>query len=89
MKVGSLVEYVDNRPGLWSHICPMLVIGEIYTIRGFNPHPMCPDSVFLEEIIGARWPTDPAYEIGYSISRFREVQPPMKISIDELLKELA
>ncbi len=76
MKVGSLVECINDTPhlGKWMNNLP-LIKGNIYTVSGFNHYG---NGIFLEEII-----TDWAYFITY----FREIQPPMEINIEELMLE--
>ncbi len=79
MKVGSLVECIYD--GLLPHTIQdgeNVIKGEIYTISAFiaNGH-----GVHLEEII-----SDSIWH-GFDISRFREIQPPIEINIEELMLE--
>lgn len=95
MKVGSLVELVDDnwpRP-VYTNIvnkgCRFPVKKTIYTVRAFPTA----DSIVLEEIVnpiifgklgrgGTGWA-----EPTFSVKRFKELMPPMEISVEEILKE--
>jgi len=90
MKVGSLVECIDDStpPEGWECIPP--IRKNIYTIRGITP---CHDAkgslglgIHTEEVINLCNPF--GFEYAWAIERFREIQPPMEISIESLLEEL-
>lgn len=86
MKVGSLVECISDRPTVWPE-CKPVVLGEIYTVRGFETL-WSPDiGVFLEEITNVPHPIDPSLEFCYKIDRFKEIQPPMEIKLSDLIPE--
>jgi hypothetical protein len=81
MKVGSLVECVNNKNFI-KMIPPKL--NTIYEVRGFNIN----GGLWLEEIhneicpyIGDEW--------GYNATRFRELLPPMSITIEQFEYEKA
>lgn len=85
MKIGSLVEHIRAAKKPMCGIV-QLVVGEIYTIREIQNF----DSgiaVCLEEVINTRHPLYD-FEIGYNIERFREIQPPMEIKIEDFITEL-
>lgn len=81
MKVGSLVERYKD----YGELDVTLVCGIVpekytpYTVREINIY-----GLYLEEIINHM---GPFAEWGYETMYFRELQPPMEISIEELLKE--
>lgn len=98
MKVGSLVECVVQLEN-WHplHIqnnTQVPIKGEIYTVRWIGPgkHPGYEDQTFLllEEVVNKEIkflsfdPEEPMFAIEY----FKEVQPPMKVSIEELMEEI-
>lgn len=87
MKIGSLVELVDDR---WTDskniIRPIKKV--IYTVRGFDRLPISTPSIFLEEIENAPVYYSNGYgESSFKITRFRELLPPMQISIEIILEK--
>ena len=88
MQVGSLVELIDDNWNYSDRIVPVKEV--IYTVRELPEDRI---GILLEEIINkkeyCRFPSGKAGygEPGFIIKRFRELQPPMKISIDELIQE--
>lgn len=93
MKVGSLVEcvYSSRKDGCISSTQLNMIdagytspiVGGIYTVRGFTENYK---GIFLEEIINPPIMTYRGIrEVGFTISAFREVQPPMDLT--ELLEE--
>jgi len=90
MKIGSLVECITNfsnafeiKSGLV--ICP--VQHDLYIIRDIKEcKPENDIGVHLEEIVNNK--NNHGIEFFYSIHGFKEVQPPMKIDIEELMTEL-
>lgn len=83
MQVGSLVVCVkadlDNSP----HHKP-LVLKKIYTIRGMFKYDG-EVGLLLEEIVNIQHPS--GGEIGYNIKRFRELDTPVSIKIEEFIYE--
>ncbi|MNT95842.1 hypothetical protein D3C72_2378030 [compost metagenome] len=83
MQVGSLVVCVKSDLDNYPHHKP-LVLKKIYTIRG-----MFKDDgevgLLLEEIVNIQHPK--GGEIGYNIKRFRELDTPVSINIEELIYE--
>lgn len=87
MKVGSLVECINDQYFANQDICTGFPKkGSIYTIREI----FASDSdtgVLLDEIVNPLFKfTDGIAEPGFHIRRFRELQPPMKISIEQFMK---
>ena len=82
MKVGSIVECIDN-----THFvaCVPPKLNRAYTIRNFDEFNGCV-GIRLEEIINSLHPRLNV-EFGYNIKRFRELQPPMEIQkeLDECI----
>lgn len=92
MQVGSLVECIesfnnDNR-GIYKDIEKNPIVGNIYTVRNI---------VELNEKIGIQLEeimnpilkyNDCIGETFFNIKKFREIQPPMEINIEELMEEL-
>lgn len=83
MEIGSLVVCVDAR-GVNS-TCRALVKDRIYTIRNIIVKNGA-TGVYLEEIINDCHPIK-GFEYGYMIDRFREIDAPISISIEEVTKE--
>jgi len=85
MKVGSLVELVDDsRWTLPKAPFEKPVKGRIYTVRQVIN---CPTAIGirLEEIYGRNY-LGHKTEIMFDAKRFRELQPPMEISIEAILE---
>lgn len=86
MKIGSLVVCVDSsnlkRP---DHVKP-LVKGKIYTIRSINKYPdgygATLDEVVNEKVIFTTGLLEPVY----NIIRFRELDTPTEINLENILK---
>lgn len=92
MKVGSLVELVYDNWYLLEKLSKLGVVypvkGKIYTIREIVfSQEGC--GVLLEEIINPKIHNtrNGMVEHGFRIERFRELLPPMQISIEEILEE--
>lgn len=85
MKVGSLVEHVRAAKHPMIGIT-QLIVGDIYTVREIQNFPSG-TAICLEEVINTRHPLYD-FEIGYNICRFREIQPPMEIKIEDFITEL-
>lgn len=85
MKVGSLVECVNDKPLSYTVPGPMPVVGNIYTVSDIFKTPM-KGLIFIRVDEIELDVKDRPY-IGFDISRFREVQPPMSISIEDFLME--
>jgi hypothetical protein len=89
MKVGSLIECIDNSAPLRGWCCIPPIKGTIYTVRAIfralDPEGDFGYAITTEEVkntcnmYGNEW--------GWSIERFREIQPPLKISLKDLLEE--
>lgn len=88
MKVGSLVELVDDT---WSYsngakIYP--VKGKIYTVRelfmGSSGNPGLRLEEIINPLVGYHFGIK---EPGFRCYRFRELMPPTSISIDEILEQ--
>jgi hypothetical protein len=84
MKVGSLVECINDQPIPQTFSFePNLKRGNIYTVT----------HIYGKEFVLIRVkeidiPFDPDHpSAGFWIGRFREVQPPMEISVEEILKD--
>lgn len=85
MKVGSLVECIDDKIPEWA-LCyhtKLIVKGKIYTIRGFNRNG---EGVYLEEIASKKNECT-GREQSFRITRFREVLPPMQVSIQNIIEK--
>lgn len=92
MKVGSLVELVDDN---WvytngAEIYPSK--GKVYTVRDLLPKlqgQRSQDAVLLEEIVSplVMYSNGIKAEPCFNVSRFRELMPPMKISIEQFKQE--
>lgn len=81
MKVGSLVELVDD-DWIWQsnpifiNIYP--VKGNIYTVREIRKGVYSSHAILLEEIINKKYPYANGFsEKGFSMDKFRELQPPI------------
>lgn len=92
MKIGSLVECINDNfdPKLHTiSLHPVLPTkGKLYTIRHiFKGYPSG-IACYLEEI---KSNTNPYFNIeqGFAINRFKEVQPPMEISIEDILEKVS
>jgi len=88
MKVGSLVELVDDN---WLEKHPNVkypVKGKIYTVRDFEIDDYDEPSLYLVEIINPvmKWDDFEDSELSFYVHRFRELQPPMEISIEAILE---
>jgi hypothetical protein len=86
MKVGSLVECIKE--GKWDGFSgiTMPVVGKIYTVRGFYESKIGFDtSLYLEEIVNGKYcfGIEPSFEI----ECFREVIPPMEVSLEAIIEE--
>ena len=87
MKVGSLVECQCDF-SKYSMPFKVPLKGGIYTVRDIIPCKQGNDGLLLQEIIN-----EPSQlfngnrEPSFGSIKFRELQPPMTISIDEILKE--
>jgi hypothetical protein len=90
MKVGSLVELVDDNWRYTNGAKIYPIKGSIYEVREVlprDPKIRSVDSLLLCEIVNPPVNyTAGIYEPCFNISRFRELQPPMKISIEEFIK---
>jgi len=95
MQVGSLVECIDSTIGYIVALGKQIPLsslskGSYYTIREIRP---CRFSgvlgVLLEEISNhiVMHKDGSASEGAYNINKFREIQPPMEISINEIISE--
>lgn len=88
MQVGSLVECIkadgfDKNIGIYNKLP---VKGKIYTIRGFSEG--SPAGVWLEEIVNPEHHyIDGFGEVSFNINRFKELMPPMSISVESVLEE--
>jgi len=87
MRIGSLVELVNdnwNHKGLGIDINTKYPIkGKIYTVREI----VFGDAIRLSEIVNKKQKYKHAYgEKAFTASRFRELQPPMHISIESILE---
>lgn len=93
MKVGSLVECIEGYPGAISANCYPVMKGDILTVRGIGKHLICKNHptnyipiLFFEH-------TNPycgcgcGSEMCYDARDFRELQPPMDVSIESLISE--
>jgi len=84
MKVGSLVVCVDSS---YAPNCIQLVKGKIYTIREIKKDSISGRPYLtLDELVNIRHPNS-GNEIGYRIGRFRELDTPTEISIEEFLTQ--
>lgn len=85
MKIGSLVECISHKSeGYPNHIG--LKVGDIYTVRDIVKCKcgcISPPAIYLEEVINIE--SGLGQEYGYDIEDFREVQPPMSVSIEEII----
>lgn len=81
MKVGSIVECIDNA-GMLLNIPPKLKTP--YVVRGILEW-RGKTGIYLEEIINKEHPHFPGIEVAYAIELFRELLPPMEIqsALDE------
>jgi len=88
MKVGSLVKCIRSTVIInpfWEGT--PAIAGEIYTIRDLLPNPSNGAPViYLEEMKNAI-NTFSGKEYGYSPDDFREIQPPMEVSLEQILQE--
>jgi hypothetical protein len=85
MRVGSLVVCINAKGFEWTVEKP-LVKDEIYTVRSIDNDPTLTETgIRLEEVYND--PDTHGYEWTYRISRFREIQPPMKVNLAELMTE--
>lgn len=82
MQVGSLVVCVNSN-GTHDKVFP-LVLSKIYTIREVIKDEHC-EGVLLEEIINGMYADNE--EFGYRADRFRELDTPVSINIEELIYE--
>lgn len=81
MKVGSLVVCVDDTNQFeWLKV--KLVKGRIYTIEGFSQT----DALFLEEH-NEKHAYFSHLRVPHKVQRFRELDTPQSISIEEILEE--
>lgn len=88
MKVGSLVECIDDnfRTLYYDEKCPKK--GKIYTIRSIRPSHSLPGSyaILLEEIINPKQKYNGGFmEFAFVITRFREIEFPP--SLESEIKE--
>jgi len=84
MKVGSLVECVDDKYQQQDDKIIFPILGETYTIRAIDFSE--PVVVWLEEIVNpVKTYREGLYEAAFDIDSFRELQPPLDLS--ELLEE--
>lgn len=87
MKIGSLVECIDDKfpQTVIKYNLPKL--GKVYTLRGFL-NCSIGVGVYLEEIINDKMQYREMYgEKSFLISRFRELLPPISININEIIHE--
>ena len=84
MKVGSLAECTDNANIGHGMIIPQL--HTLYTVREIRKGIDDEYGITLDEITNHLCVMTNA-EWAYIIERFKEVQPPMEISIESLLEE--
>lgn len=82
MQVGSLVVCINDK-GLHDGVLPVYK-DKIYTIRGVFKY-NGDDGVLLEEIINGMYAD--GEEFGYRSDRFRELDTPVSINIEELIYE--
>ena len=84
MKVGSLVECVKSPRNPYD-VVKYPSKGKIYTIRGIH---ISGGSVYLEEICNLKVShlTPSKREPGFIFEYFRELQPPMTISVESILE---
>lgn len=96
MKVGSLVECVKGpaRQGYQDSLgntydFPQPEIGIIYTIRAFTHYLGVNSGILLEEIVNPEinWGLGIYGEASFKTTRFREIQPPMDIKIEDIISE--
>lgn len=84
MKVGSLVVCIDVS-GL--NLAKRLSKGKIYTVRNiYNNIYSNGTGVLLEEVFNTVV-IETGRELGYKIERFKELDTPTSVNIEELLKE--
>lgn len=85
MDIGSLVECIANFEETESEVI-IPIRGNIYVVRDILAFE---DGlgVYLEEIINPKKKYLDATERAFSIKGFREIQPPMQISIENLVQE--
>lgn len=94
MKVGSIVEVVKSDSGvrrgyngLIGQRCQPINVGEIFVVRGIDDKTLPGHiGIYLEEKLGE---IDSIInkEYGYLSTIFRELQPPMQISIESLIEQ--
>lgn len=86
MKIGSLVELIDNNGLFAPYIGDKLPVkNKIYTVRDIQDD----DALVLEEIVNPIHQYSNGYhELYFLIKRFCELMPPMAISIEEIRHEL-
>lgn len=93
MKVGSLIECVSAFTGEDNFYDDQLpIVKNLYVIRGMEQI-YGETGITVEEIINpVRHFVENGRviyrEVSFLIDKFREIQPPMKISIDEFIEEL-
>jgi len=88
MKIGSLVELIDDN-GFSSRGKreKLPVKGKIYTVRWVGKCLEGNDSLRLEEIVNQITEYRSGYtECSFKVYRFRELQPPMEISLKNILE---
>ena len=87
MKIGSLV--ICARPFEPEDWCPSLPeVNEIYTVRGFYSF-KDKTGIYLDEIINppSHFKLVGFKEPCFNIEKFREIQPPMTIEIENIIYE--
>lgn len=85
MKVGSLVECVNNENFNPIKGCVKPELNTIYTVREvLLSYEFKVPMIFLEEIVNATHPQS-GKEYGYQLARFRELLPP--INLEQELKQ--
>lgn len=86
MKVGSLVVCVRGFEGDWE--AKPVFKDKIYTVRELRKDSFGDDCITLEEVINKviNYSTG-SVEPAYDPSRFRELDTPQSISIEEILEE--
>lgn len=92
MKPGSLVECIDGYPLAFLQDCAVVKKGDILTVRGINSIDIkCPNGDYIPivfyEHINPECPCGCGAEMVYNATDFRELQPPMDISIESLIQE--
>lgn len=93
MKIGSLVECIDGYPGAIVDNCYPIAKGDILTVRAIgNDINKCPNGsidvpIIFHEHINPVCRCGCGVEMVYDARDFRELQPPMDISIESLISE--